>query len=57
MIAGGVNIHPHSGIATVTVLPEGDLFRKGDWGNGVLDYGGVEWMQAGRGIWHQGEGC
>ncbi|CCM78943.1 pirin family protein [Rhizobium mesoamericanum] len=55
-IARGVNIHPHSGIATVTVLTEGNLhFDKGDWGNGVLDYGGVEWMQAGRGIWHGDE--
>ncbi|NWO81677.1 pirin family protein, partial [Escherichia coli] len=47
-IASAGNLHPHSGIATVTVLTEGNLrFDKGDWGTGLLDYGGVEWMRAG----------
>lgn len=55
-IARGMNIHPHSGIATVTVITEGNLrFDKGDWGTGLLDYGGVEWMRAGSGIWHGDE--
>lgn len=55
-IARGINVHPHSGIATVTVIPEGNLqFDKGEWGAGVLDYGGVEWMRAGSGIWHGDE--
>jgi redox-sensitive bicupin YhaK (pirin superfamily) len=50
------NLHPHSGIATVTVLTEGNLrFDMGDWGAGLLDYGGVEWMRAGSGTWHGGE--
>lgn len=50
------NLHPHSGIATVTVLTEGNLrFDKGDWGTGRLDYGGVEWMRAGSAIWHGDE--
>jgi len=50
------SLHPHSGIATVTVLPEGNLrFDMGKWGSGRLDYGGVEWMRAGSGIWHGGE--
>ena len=50
------NLHPHSGIATVTVLTEGNLrFDMGKWGTGLLDYGGVEWMRAGSGIWHGGE--
>ncbi|NIJ64993.1 redox-sensitive bicupin YhaK (pirin superfamily) [Sphingomonas leidyi] len=55
-IASAGNLHPHSGIATVTVLTEGNLrFDKGDWGTGLLDYGGVEWMRAGSAIWHGDE--
>lgn len=55
-LAAAGNVHPHSGIATVTVIPEGSLwFDKGDWGSGRLDYGGVEWMRAGSGIWHGDE--
>jgi redox-sensitive bicupin YhaK (pirin superfamily) len=54
--AGGkMPIHPHSGIATVTVLTQGRL-RFDDpasgSGSGTLDYGGVEWMRAGGGVWH-----
>ncbi len=46
-------IHPHSGIATVTVFTEGDVrFDEPDVGSGTLDYGGVEWMRAGGGVWH-----
>lgn len=46
-------IHPHSGVATVTVLTEG-RFRFDDpaIGSGVIGYGGVEWMRAGAGVWH-----
>lgn len=55
-MARTANLHPHSGIATVTVLTEGNLqFDKGKWGKGMLDYGGVEWMRAGSGIWHGDE--
>ena len=55
-IAREMKVHPHSGIATITVLTEGDLrFDKGKWGTGTLDYGGVEWMRAGSGIWHGDE--
>ncbi|MFS8047539.1 pirin family protein [Rhizobium sp. BR 314] len=55
-ITSSDNLHPHSGIATVTVLTEGNLrFDMGKWGTGRLDYGGVEWMRAGSGIWHGGE--
>lgn len=55
-ITASDNLHPHSGIATVTVLTEGNLrFDMGKWGTGLLDYGGVEWMRAGSGIWHGGE--
>ncbi|MNS69449.1 Pirin [compost metagenome] len=46
-------LHPHSGIATVTVFTEGRV-RYNDPGNGegTIGYGGVEWMRAGGGIWH-----
>lgn len=52
----GMPIHPHSGIATVTVLTEGDMAFAGPAeGCGSLSYGGVEWMRAGRGVWHGDE--
>lgn len=48
-------LHPHSGIATLTYLIEGrmDLIDP-DGHTTVLPKGGVEWMQAGRGMWHGG---
>lgn len=47
-------LHPHSGIATVTVPVEGLLhFDDPDSGSsGTLGYGGVEWSRAGGGMWH-----
>src|SRR6187402_3229505 len=46
-------IHPHSGIATVTVLTQGAMnFEDPDAGTGTLGYGGVEWMRASAGVWH-----
>jgi redox-sensitive bicupin YhaK (pirin superfamily) len=46
-------IHPHSGIATVTVFTEGDVrFDDPGAGTGTLDFGAVEWMRAGGGVWH-----
>jgi hypothetical protein len=46
-------LHPHSGIATVTVITEGHLrFDDPAIGSGVIGYGGVEWMRAGGGVWH-----
>ena len=46
-------IHPHSGIATVTVLTQGAMnFEDPEAGSGTLGYGGVEWMRAGGGVWH-----
>lgn len=46
-------LHPHSGIATVTVVTQG-RFRYDDpaIGAGALGYGGVEWLRAGSGVWH-----
>jgi redox-sensitive bicupin YhaK (pirin superfamily) len=47
--------HPHSGIATVTVLLEGSLrFAETTGRSGSLPSGGVEWMRAGNGVWHTG---
>src|SRR6478609_11756763 len=46
-------IHPHSGIATVTVLTQGAMnFEDPEAGSGTLGYGAVEWMRAGGGVWH-----
>jgi redox-sensitive bicupin YhaK (pirin superfamily) len=48
-------MHPHSGIATLTYLIEGDTFYEDTTGQqGVLPAGGVEWMRAGNGVWHTG---
>lgn len=48
--------HPHSGIATVTVMFDGSGRYAETTGNtGTLPNGGVEWMQAGGGVWHTGE--
>jgi redox-sensitive bicupin YhaK (pirin superfamily) len=47
--------HPHSGIATLTVVQEGATYYEETTGQkGVLSSGGVEWMRAGRGVWHTG---
>ena len=46
-------VHPHSGIATVTVFTRGDVrFDDPDAGSGTIAYGGVEWSRAGGGMWH-----
>jgi redox-sensitive bicupin YhaK (pirin superfamily) len=47
--------HPHSGIATLTLILSGQAFYKETTGReGVIDGGGVEWMRAGSGVWHAG---
>jgi redox-sensitive bicupin YhaK (pirin superfamily) len=47
--------HPHSGIATLTYVAEGSVsYIDPDNVRGTLPAGGVEWMQAGRGMWHGG---
>jgi redox-sensitive bicupin YhaK (pirin superfamily) len=47
--------HPHSGIATLTVVMEGQVgFAETTGVEGVLDAGGIEWMRAGGGVWHSG---
>ena len=49
------SLHPHSGIATLTYVAEGAVsYVDPDNIKGTLPAGGVEWMQAGRGMWHGG---
>jgi redox-sensitive bicupin YhaK (pirin superfamily) len=48
-------IHPHSGIATFTLLLSGAVAYEDTTGkSGVLPAGGLEWMRAGAGVWHDG---
>ncbi|WP_332851448.1 pirin family protein [Duganella sp. S19_KUP01_CR8] len=52
---GKMGMHPHSGIATTTVIMEGAMaYRETTGSEGVLHTGGVEWMSAGNGVWHDG---
>ena len=47
--------HPHSGIATLTLILSGQAFYKETTDReGIIETGGVEWMRAGSGIWHTG---
>ena len=47
--------HPHSGIATVTVVFDGAIrFAETTGKSGVLSAGSIEWMRAGNGVWHTG---
>lgn len=51
----GFPMHPHSGIATLTWQPGSDVRYKDTTGkDGILRAGGLEWMNAGGGAWHQG---
>jgi redox-sensitive bicupin YhaK (pirin superfamily) len=51
----GFGWHPHSGIATLTVAMEGQGRYVDSIGNeGTMLAGDIEWMSAGRGIWHSG---
>jgi redox-sensitive bicupin YhaK (pirin superfamily) len=51
----GFGMHPHSGIATLTYMVEGQVGYEDTTGKkGVLPAGGVEWMRAGNGVWHTG---
>lgn len=48
-------MHPHSGIATVTVMLSGAIAYEDTTGKrGELPSGGIEWMKAGNGVWHDG---
>lgn len=51
--SGALRWHPHSGIATVTTVLAGEAEYCETTGvHGRLGPGGVEWMAAGRGVWH-----
>ncbi|MEA3078794.1 MAG: hypothetical protein QOF05_202 [Sphingomonadales bacterium] len=53
----GFGWHPHSGIATLTYLWEGDVRYEDTTGaSGLLPAGGVEWFKAAGGAWHGGGG-
>ena len=55
MTAPNFGWHPHSGIATLTVIHDGAIEYQETTGvKGILPAGGVEWMRAGRGVWHTG---
>ena len=48
-------IHPHSGIATLTIALRGGLQYEDTTGqSGRVPPGGLEWMKAGAGAWHDG---
>ena len=47
--------HPHSGIATLTLILSGQASYEETTGReGVIETGGVEWMRASSGAWHTG---
>src|ERR1700681_2933445 len=48
-------IHPHSGIATLTTVLSGGLVYEDTTGKtGEVAAGGLDWMKAGNGVWHDG---
>jgi len=50
-----VGFHPHSGIATLSLILEGRIsYEETSGSNGIIEPGGVEWMRAGGGVWHTG---
>src|ERR1700740_1150831 len=47
--------HPHSGMATLTLILSGQAsYRETTDREGVIATGGVEWMRASSGVWHTG---
>jgi redox-sensitive bicupin YhaK (pirin superfamily) len=52
---GFMGIHPHSGIATLTTVLGGGMAYEDTTGKtGEVPTGGLEWMKAGNGVWHDG---
>src|SRR2546421_2320669 len=50
-----IGFHPHSGIATLTLVLEGQVsYEETSGTKGVIEPGGVEWMRAAGGVWHTG---
>jgi redox-sensitive bicupin YhaK (pirin superfamily) len=53
--APAFGFHPHSGIATLTLVLEGRVsYEETSGTKGTIEPGGVEWMRAARGVWHTG---
>ena len=51
----GFGWHPHSGIATLTLAIEGEgRYAESTGHEGTMVAGDIEWMSAGRGVWHSG---
>lgn len=49
----GFNLHPHSGLATFTLMIGGAVAYMDSTGaNGQLPAGGIGWLRAGAGAWH-----
>ncbi|MBZ5794449.1 pirin family protein [Burkholderia contaminans] len=47
--------HPHSGIATLTLAIDGrGTYAESTGHEGTMEPGDIEWMSAGRGVWHTG---
>jgi redox-sensitive bicupin YhaK (pirin superfamily) len=50
---GGFGWHPHSGIATLTIIHDGqNEYRETTGVQGGLKPGGIEYMRSGKGVWH-----
>ncbi|OUR95829.1 hypothetical protein A9Q84_15120 [Halobacteriovorax marinus] len=50
----GFSWHPHSGVATLTYIYGAELHHQDTTSEGgVIEKGGMQWMQAGNGIWHK----
>jgi redox-sensitive bicupin YhaK (pirin superfamily) len=50
-----IGFHPHSGIATLTLLFAGQIsYEETSGTKGIIEPGGVEWMRAASGVWHTG---
>ncbi len=49
-----IGFHPHSGIGIITYFHHTDLHHKDSSNNpGVVYDGGAQWIQAGKGVWHE----
>jgi len=50
----GVDVHPHKGFETVTIVYKGSVAHNDSTGNsGVINPGDIQWMTAGSGILHK----
>jgi redox-sensitive bicupin YhaK (pirin superfamily) len=48
-------LHPHSGIATLTLLLQGRIsYEETSGTKGIIEARGIEWMRAAGGVWHTG---